>query len=429
MVSLEQAVFTSARSDRASGYHLVGVSPGIPDADRRELCAWGPSHDSFAPAQPDAYSINFHPLPSGSYCISRTTLSGREFSGRGQRVYTHSLIASPPALACFGNNPFTLFDAVMAAQPLGVYYQVPPQLEPISLDRQSELVDQRLLTQLVEQPGPQWMGALVQAALESTCLVLTGGPPERLLAGLFSCLPVDCRTEFAFTTGLRFSLNRPFRILGYQGPAEELAALRRRYNLTVLDFSKSKPSETPNTGWGRLIERVLELGRGSFLAAQFAKQRKGPSLARLTTVAPQWLAELESVARVAATTEESADTSEVIAGKFHAAHRTTVASQRPTDTPSKHLDHESPAVLQKLELLDDAVFDAINGKTEALESLRNIWPQIRDELGPDLLAESREQYLRYAMTVWDETANPGDPRQPIRAVNAVEVLHVLLEQM
>ena len=46
IVQIEQAIFTSAKSDRASGYHLVSRSPGITEADARDLASWGPSHDS-----------------------------------------------------------------------------------------------------------------------------------------------------------------------------------------------------------------------------------------------------------------------------------------------------------------------------------------------------------------------------------------------
>ncbi len=38
-------------------------------------------------------SINFHRLPSGAFCISRTTPSGLEYSGRGGcAIYTQCLI-------------------------------------------------------------------------------------------------------------------------------------------------------------------------------------------------------------------------------------------------------------------------------------------------------------------------------------------------
>jgi len=42
-----------------------------------------------------------------------------------------------------------------------------------------------------------------------------------------------------------------------------------------------------------------------------------------------------------------------------------------------------------------------------------------------LLAESREQYLRYAVSVWEELATAGGVRDPARAIQALDVLSVL----
>ena len=50
-----------------------------------------------------------------------------------------------------------------------------------------------------------------------------------------------------------------------------------------------------------------------------------------------------------------------------------------------------PEVLEKLESLDDAVFDAINGSDLALECLKRLWPETLAGLGETLVADSREQ--------------------------------------
>ena len=67
MVRIEQAVFTSARTDRGLGYQIVATSPGVAEAVRRELAIWGPSHDSLLETGGDAVSFNFFPLPGGSF--------------------------------------------------------------------------------------------------------------------------------------------------------------------------------------------------------------------------------------------------------------------------------------------------------------------------------------------------------------------------
>ncbi len=83
----EQAVFAS--SGNAAGYQVVAASPGLCEADARELAVWGPSHDSLLDPSPEAESLNFHPLPSGAFCISRTVALGWDGQGGRQQIETH----------------------------------------------------------------------------------------------------------------------------------------------------------------------------------------------------------------------------------------------------------------------------------------------------------------------------------------------------
>jgi hypothetical protein len=43
------------------------------------------------------------------------------------------------------------------------------------------------------------------------------------------------------------------------------------------------------------------------------------------------------------------------------------------------------------------------------------------------LAESREQYLRYALSIWEEFNEKDGQRTPVRAVHALDVLCLLFE--
>jgi hypothetical protein len=95
----------------------------------------------------------------------------------------------------------------------------------------------------------------------------------------------------------------------------------------------------------------------------------------------------------------------------------------------EHLGADSPEVVAQLEALDDAVFDAIQGKAPALAELRTLWPKLKSCLGEVLLAESREQYVRHALSVWHEPVNVDGDRDPRRAVNALEVLCVLFDEV
>ena len=66
--------------------------------------------------------------------------------------------------------------------------------------------------------------------------------------------------------------------------------------------------------------------------------------------------------------------------RAHAAHHRfeksaeTATAVRSALVPSKDLQADAPEVLEKLEALDDAVYDAILGQAAALGRLRALWP-------------------------------------------------------
>jgi lauroyl/myristoyl acyltransferase len=81
--------------------------------------------------------------------------------------------------------------------------------------------------------------------------------------------------------------------------------------------------------------------------------------------------------------------------------------------------------MEKLELLDDLVYESISGNTTALAQLQFVWPQMQTELGEKLLAESSEQYLRYALSIWEDCSDKDSLRNPTLAVQALDVLCLL----
>jgi len=472
MAYVEQAIFTSAVTDRSAGYQVVARSSGVCDADARELAVWCPSHDSLLDCGPEALSDNFHPLPSGAFCVSRTTPAGWEYSGRGgHRIYTHCLIIPPEALARFANNPFAVFRAAAAGGLFTVYEQIPARLEPLLLAGSSVPVDQNLLARLAANPGPKAMAHLVQAARGAACLALVGEPsPADLMAGLLACLPPQCRTEFSLTTGLKFSSRRPFRLMALSDDPAEQRWLAHQSNVQVIDLGVEYDEDrAPLDGWSQLIGRVLATGRTSFLAAQLPKRRFDLSLGDLPALGLQLLEDFEAVQMKSdhgadrtkslslpadadlpdETTSGGSDDDDAASelpsptalrssggGKRlgHAAHRqfagsTSAASPDPrTPGPAAVLEAHSPEVLEQLERLDDVVYEAINGRADALRELQRLWAEAVDRLGGDLLSESRAQYLRYALSLWDGHPTPDGVRNAERAVTALDVLSILFDQ-
>ncbi|MCC6126024.1 MAG: hypothetical protein IT426_13760 [Pirellulales bacterium] len=473
MTPVEQVIYTSAVTERGAGYQIVARSPGLHEEDARELAVWCPSHDSFLDLGPEAASHNFHPLPSGSYCISRTVPAGWEYSGRGGvRVYTHCLIAAPETLLRFANNPFALLKAALAGGMLEIRDPLPGRLEPIALVGGATMVDQNLLIELSNQPGPQAIAALVQAARDAVCLAVAGpAPTEKLIAGLINCLPLTHRTEFSFATGLKFSPRRPFRLVALPSDPAERRWLEHHNNVSTLDLDgRTSPASPSLDGWSRFIERLLSTGRTAFFSTQMSKRRFNLAPEDLPVLGLQLLEDLDATAlqnqctrreyrpetdasensdgersanefpRIASIGADAADAEKLAAFKAaflqhaHAAHRRFENSEaEPAKAkgahsgPAQTLDPESPAILEKLELLDDLVYESIGGNARAMRQLQTVWPTLQKELGARLLFESREQYLRYALSVWEDCVEKDGRREPTRAVQALDVLCLLFE--
>ncbi len=58
-------------------------------------------------------------------------------------------------------------------------------------------------------------------------------------------------------------------------------------------------------------------------------------------------------------------------------------------------------IVHQLESLDDVIFPAIEGDEQALAHLEPAWRQAVATLGPEVVRESRNEYLRYARSTWE----------------------------
>jgi hypothetical protein len=470
---IEQAIFTSLRSDRRDGYQLAAHSSGVKTADLRALTIWGPSHDSLLESGADAVSVNFHPLPSGEFCISKTTPGGKEYSGRGQNIYTQCLVVPADVLLRFGNNPFALLTAAFAQGSLRIYDRVPDVLEPFRLAGKAAAVDQALLAQLLTEPGVTWLGAVVEAALSSTSLALVAGQLRlRLVAALINCLPLECRTAFSFSTGLKHSPSRPFRLFCLADDRAERRRLERQYELTVLELGAKPPKQfTATAGWGGFIACAIATGKTAFLEGQLAISRPNLTLADLPKLGDELLEamaepETPTGAPAARLHQEPLQFVEVSStagtavpsGVEPAVEPATATAVDPLDDlrradaphprfqrasqvpgpapadgvappdPAQVLGAACPAAIEALERLDDTVFEAIAGKPGALEQLQKLWPEVLAQVGPDLVDESREQYLRHALRVWRDCVDGDQIRNPALATTAIGVVCLLFNE-
>jgi hypothetical protein len=433
---MEQAVFTAPESGLTAGYQILAKSPEVCDADARELAAWGPTYDSLLHPGPGAESYNFHPLSSGMYCISRTVPAGWAHGDGKQIAYTQCLLVHPEVLARFGNNPFSVIHAATAQSVWHLHGSPIAASEPILLIGGAPPVDQSFLTQLAIDPGPENMALLVQMARDASCLAVAGTPwPAHLIAGLFHCLPPECRLDFSFSTGLKFSPRRPFRIVTLSGDSAEQLWVKQYPTVSVLECGPGKkPLSIPLDGWARLIEQALSNDQISFLASKLSKRRFHLKLDDLPALGLQLLEDMDLSEQWDDMPYEELPTEELPSSgrRAHAAHRkftqntqAEIAMMPSAPAASTCIEYASPEVIEKLELLDDLVYESISGQSLALEQLRAAWPKLSEELDDELLAESREQYLRYALSIWEESVSPEGVRQPSRAIQALDVLCLL----
>ena len=462
MNPVEQAVFTSAETSRTAGYQLVAKSAGVSEEDARTLSTWGPSHGALLSSGRQASSVNFHALPSGNYCVSRTTPSGNEYSGRGTRIYTQCLVVSSETLKHFANNPFAIVRAASGGGLLRQYEKVPTSLETVALVGRAPVVDPSLLSRARREFGPEMVSRLVQEALQCTSMAIAGTPSgDLIVAALLNCLPPQIRPEFSFSTGLRSSARRPFRVLALGDDAEERRRLRQIEEVTFIDLATKKAATkfSLTNNWARAIHQILETGRTSLLGRWFEKSTEVISVDQLNAMGSALLEELAS-----STVADSGTplppvnalrsrSDEALSGDLaskssdqtapstnlqmprqqaHAAHArfsATSAAEERIPGPSATLSSEHPHVVASLESLDDLVYDAIKGDDSSLNQLRTAWPRLRSELGNELLGQSREQYLRYALQVWEKCVETSSVRPTDQAVNALEVLCLLFDEV
>lgn len=449
-MTIEQAIFTSAETAQGDGYRLVAASAGLSADEAHELSAWGPSHDSLLDSGPSATSVNFHRLASGRYAVSKTSHAGSEYSGRGgMRVYTQFLILAPDDLARFANNPFAVLRAAAAQGRMQPLERIPPKLEALRLSGKSPAVDHSLLTDALGALGVDQLVALVDAAISNEQLLLIGGRErQQWIAALLNCLPVECRSEFSFSTGLKPSPRRPFRIISMAADSPEARRIARSQGAGV--FPTNESTRTANSAWARYLRQILSTGKTHALASQLALERSELKLAGLDALG-------ETLLGVSEAEPDSSPRSEPefypriarVAGDERPANTVAVAPRRehrPTDVGgpavgllpeqrhgslvrtihemTMNVEH-SAAAIEALELLDDTVFAAIAGSDTALARLKKLWPKTLAELGELELAESREHYVRRALAAWRQT-HPGEADADLgRAQAAIEVVCTL----
>lgn len=236
---LEQAIFTSIKGPRLDGYQLAGSSSGVTSDAAKELTVWGPAHDSLWDTRRDARSVNFHPLASGDFCLSCTTLAGEEYSGRGGgRVYTQMFVVPRAVFVRFACDPFLVLRALAASGRLIVHDKVPEKLPTVPLLGSAAAPEQAHLSQPVEEIGRPVFGEIIEAVRSTTrTAVLTSGHVERLFQAILHSVSVEERLQLSFTTNLKDSPRRPFKLFVLPNDPALMRQSQRLNAVRIIDLA------------------------------------------------------------------------------------------------------------------------------------------------------------------------------------------------
>ena len=446
MTLIEQAILASVGEEDPGGCRVVAASAGLCADDRRELAAWGPSCDGLWGADAGRRtSINFHPLPSGSFCISRTTLAGWEDGDRvPRRASTHCLVVAAAGLRPFANNPLAVVEEAAAAGAFDAPAYAPAALQPLQLDGGAPVVERGLAGRGGRParpraigdagaggPGVRLFGRGGGAAGPSAC----GRGAELSPPGMSRRVLLFHRVEVRPAPPLPD--HRPASRPGGKGVAGAPPQRHPPGPRPVLPerrgVGRLGPAHREGRRQGRLRLPGCPVGPAAARAAPGDLSALGLQLCDELDLSPLERGDPMAAARAR---EQGGN-----ALRAHAAHHrfeksaeAATAVRSAGAVPSKDLATETPEVLETLEALDDAVYDAIHGHAAALERLQALWPTALAHLGEQFLAESRVQYLRYALTVWENCverprgSRPGTggagPGRPLHALRrAVTLMH------
>jgi hypothetical protein len=208
-MQIRQAIFTSLRSRKSQGYHLVAQSPDLDDQLARRLCTWGPSHASLLSDHPDAESLNFHPVADDWFAVSRTLYGGPEYSGRGGlQVFTQFLLLHREQLARYQNHPLLVAQTAQLLGNLRLMTSIPHHLSPV------ELPDRPLNGCAAQLPAMVFLREEVLRSLRypNRVAVLGLADPLPVLTQILRDTPLEERLKLSFTTGLKPSIHRDFRL-------------------------------------------------------------------------------------------------------------------------------------------------------------------------------------------------------------------------
>lgn len=241
-MQVEQAIFTSARTRRFQGYHLVARSAGIGDRMARELERWGPTEGALLNQDEAACCFHFFSAVDGRLAIGRTVYGNPEYSGRGSlQVTTFFLVLRPEQFAAYESHALALAYTALALGYLRLTESTRESLPSIDLPNFPLTAAQPLRSaQPVVDTGPDEL-------IRDRLAIVGARDPEATAYHIISSMPRGQRTTLSFCTGLRPSSLRPFQLHVYR---DNDTALRRQLtDLQIHPVDSQLHSQRTSNTW------------------------------------------------------------------------------------------------------------------------------------------------------------------------------------
>jgi len=389
--SIEQAVFASSRSDAAARRTsaTIATSRGVIACDLAELEAWRPRRETLPSVHPDGDRLQFHPLPSGCCALSRTvSLDCDESAGEKTlpQLYTHSLVLPPQVMEAFRNHPIHVYSAACSQGVFRRSGQEPGRLSPVALTP-DPIFELNTLRRAAFREQGERIAALLQAVLDSISLGMLGKPSESLsvFESLYSCLPVSCRTEVSFSTGLNFSDCRPVRVADFSNAPHAVSQESLRGNVLVFDVDQYIPFDDDLLeAWPLAVLRMLRSKRIDALMRVCESTRIGRTLNGLSVIGRE---AGEYLDRLSQWNPEPEDCSK--------------STSSPSENRMEALLAMRPDLGEDFKTLDRLLIDVLADGPDAPDRFEMFWNSLRLQLDFETQSAIAELYIEFALANLD----------------------------
>ena len=342
------------------------------------------------------------------------------------------LFFSEAVFAKFEFQPFWLLDYAMARQS-----RLTVESIDVAACNESDWRGMLSSMQELEAAKSRWtvgvLSGLVDCLLTAGQLgVLLEQDARCLVSSLYELLPVSCRRELSLN-GLTSSFSAyPFQLCMARDTGDSWTSMFHTPGVSVVSLDDSLGMITDlRHPWANVIQRLLDRS-GADACHDFV--RSAPAA---TT-----FASLKSLANDALTQDDlcrgssSADVSSTIAANSGFCYQQDVhpsyqgqrlqnefGDSQQLTMPKLDLAHRE--TLEKLDQLDDAIFDAIAGLDQGFSRLETLWPQAKAHLASELIEESRDQYVRLIVDQCDRQLQTAGNVDRSTARLAMDVLRLL----